>query len=42
MVVADGVACGFDAIGIDEDGHAGEVASEHEGFVASLGGIEEN
>ena len=42
MVVADGVACGFDAIGIDEDGHAREVASEHERFVASLGGVEQD
>ena len=42
LVVADGVAGGFDAIGIDEDGDAGEVAGEHEGFVASLGGIEQD
>ena len=42
LVVADGVACGFDAIGIDENGHAREVASEHEGFVASLGGVEQD
>jgi hypothetical protein len=42
LVVADGVACGFDAIGIDEDGHAREVASEHERFVASLGGVEQD
>ena len=42
LVVADGVACGFDAIGIDEDGHAREVASEHEGFVAGLGGVEQD
>ena len=42
LVVADGVACGFDAIRIDENGHAREVASEHEGFVASLGGVEQD
>ena len=42
LVVADGVAGGFDAIGIDEDGDAGEIAGEHEGFVASLGGIEQD
>jgi hypothetical protein len=42
LVVSDGVAGGFDAIGIDEDGDAREVASEHEGFVAGLSGIEEN
>jgi len=42
LVVADGVACGFDAIGIDENGHAREVASEHERFVTSLGGVEQD
>lgn len=42
LVVADGVAGGFDAIGIDEDGDAGEIAGEHEGFVARLGGIEQD
>ena len=42
LVVADGVAGGFDAIGIDEDGDAGEIAGEHEGFVAGLGGIEQD
>ncbi len=42
LVVADGVACGFDAIGIDEDSHAREVASEHERYVASLGGVEQD
>ena len=42
LVVADGVASGFDAIGIDEDGDAGEIAGEHEGFVARLGGIEQD
>jgi hypothetical protein len=42
LVVADGVAGGFDAVGINEDGDAGKVACEHEGFVAGLSGIEEN
>ena len=42
LVVADGVAGGFDAVGVDEDGDAGKVACEHEGFVAGLSGIEEN
>jgi hypothetical protein len=41
-VVADGVAGGFDAVGIHEDGDTGEVAGEHEGLVAGLGGIEQN
>ena len=41
-VVADGMAGGFDAVGIDEDGDAREVAGEHEGFVAGLCGIEKN
>jgi hypothetical protein len=42
LVVADGVAGGFDAVGVDEDGDAWEVAGEHEGFVAGLSGIQEN
>ena len=42
LVVADGVASGFDAIGIDEDGDAREIAGKHEGFVARLGGIEQD
>jgi hypothetical protein len=42
LVVADGVACGFDAVGVDEDGDAWEVAGEHEGLVTRLSGIEEN
>ena len=41
-IVADGEASAFDAIGIDEDGDAGEIAGEHEGFITSLSGIEEN
>jgi hypothetical protein len=41
-VVADGVPGGFDAVGINEDGDAGEVAGEHEGFVAGLGGVEQD
>ena len=42
LVVADGVAGGFDAVGVDEDGNAWEVAGEHKGFVAGLSGIEKN
>jgi len=42
LVVADGVAGGFDTVGVDEDGDAWEVASEHEGLVTGLSGIEEN
>jgi hypothetical protein len=42
LVVADGVAGGFDAVGVDKDGDAWEVAGEHEGLVAGLSGIEEN
>jgi len=41
-VVADGVAGGFDAIGIDKDGDTGKVAGEHEGLVAGLGGVEQD
>ena len=41
-VMADGVAGGFHAVGIDEDGNAGEVAGEHEGFVAGLGRVEQD
>ena len=41
-VVADGVPGGLDAVGIDEHGDAGEVAGEHEGLVAGLGGVEQN
>ena len=41
-IVADGVAGGFDAVRIDEDGDAGEVAGKHEGFVAGLGGVEQD
>jgi hypothetical protein len=41
-VVADGVAGGFDAVGVDENGDAGKVAGEHEGFVAGLGGVEQH
>ena len=36
------MAGGFDAVGVDEDGDAWEVAGEHEGLVAGLSGIEEN
>jgi hypothetical protein len=42
LVVADGVASGFDAVGVHKDGDAWEVAGEHEGLVAGLSGIEEN
>ena len=41
-VVADGVAGGFDPVGIDEDGNTGEVAGEHEGLVAGLSGVEQH
>ena len=41
-VMADGVAGGFHAVGIDEDGNAGEVAGKHEGFVAGLGRVEQD
>jgi hypothetical protein len=41
-VVADGVAGGFDAVGVDENGDAGKVAGEHEGLVTRLGGVEQN
>ena len=42
LVVANGVAGGFDAVGIDENGDAGEVTGEHKGFVAGLGGVEQD
>ena len=42
LVVSNGVAGGFDAVGVDEDGDAWKVACEHEGFVAGLSGIEKN
>ena len=42
LVVADGVASGFDAVGVDKDGDAWKVAGEHEGLVTGLSGIEEN
>jgi hypothetical protein len=41
-VVADGVAGGFDSVRIHQDGNAGKVAGEHEGFVAGLGGVEQD
>jgi len=41
-VVTDGVAGGFDAVGVDEYGDAGEVAGKHEGFVPGLGGVEQD
>ena len=41
-IVADGVAGGFDAVRIDEDGDAGKIAGEHKGLVARLGGVEQN
>jgi len=40
--VADGVAGGFNAVGIDENGDAREVAGEHEGLIAGLGGVEQD
>jgi hypothetical protein len=42
LIVADGVAGGFDTVGVDEDGDAWEIAGEHEGLVTGLSGIEEN
>jgi len=41
-VVADGVAGGFDTVGIDENGDARKVAGEHEGLIAGLGGVEQD
>ena len=41
-VVADGVACAFDSVGINENGHTGEITGEHEGLVSSLGGVKED
>ena len=42
LVMADGMAGRFDPVGIHQDGHAGKVACEHEGFVPGLGGIEKD
>ena len=42
LVVSDGVAGGFNSVGVDEDGDAWKVAGEHEGLVAGLSGIKEN
>ena len=42
LVVSDGVASRFDAVGVDEYGDAWEVAGEHEGLVTRLSGIKEN
>ena len=42
LIVSNGVAGGFDAVGVDEYGDAWKVACEHEGLVAGLSGIEEN
>ena len=39
--VADGVHGAFDAVFVDEDHHVAEAACEHEGFVTSKAGIEE-
>ena len=36
LVMADGVAGGFDAVGVDEYGDAWKVAGEHKGLVAGL------
>lgn len=41
-VVADGVAGGFHAVGIDEDGNTGKIAGEHKRLVAGLGGVEQD
>jgi hypothetical protein len=40
LVVSDGVAGGFNSVGVDEYGDAWKVAGEHEGLVAGLSGIE--
>ena len=40
LVVSNGVAGGFYAVGVDEYGDAWKVACEHEGLVAGLSGIE--
>jgi hypothetical protein len=37
LIMANGMAGGFDAVGIHEDGNTWEVAGEHEGFVTRLG-----
>jgi hypothetical protein len=42
LVVADGVASGFDAVGVHKDSAAWVVAGEHDGLVAGLSGIEKN
>ena len=42
MIVSNGVAGGFHAVGVDEDGDAWEIACEHEGLIAGLSGIKEN
>ena len=42
LIVSNGVAGGFHAVGVDEDGDAWAIAGEHEGFVSGLSGIEEN
>jgi len=42
LVLPDGMAGRFDPVGIHQDGHAGKVACEHEGFVPGLGGIEKD
>jgi hypothetical protein len=42
LIVSNGVAGGFDAVGVDEDGDAWKIAGEHEGLVAGLSGIKEN
>ena len=41
-VVADGVAGGLYAVGINKDGNAGEIAGKHEGLVAGLGRVEQD
>jgi hypothetical protein len=42
LVLTNGVASRFNAVGVDEDGDAWEGAGEHEGLVTGLSGIEEN
>ena len=41
-IVTDGEASAFDSVGIDENGYARKITGEHEGFITSLSGIEEN
>ena len=42
LVMADGMASRFDPVGIHQDGYAGKIACEHEGFIPGLGGIQKD